>query len=351
VSGCILIYGANGFTGRLVMERLQQSGHDLVLAGRNGVALAALAEVAGAQARVFDLSDRQRLGFALADVRVVLNAAGPFQHTAAPMIDACIRAGAHYLDFAGEWPVFALAQERSEEAVAAGVMLMPGAGFSIVASDCLLAHAARQVPHAKLLRLAISRPTIISRGTFRSMLSLTSQAVLIRRNGALCRAQAGGLQRHFDYGEGERASVAVSWPDVVSGQHTTGIPNIEAYAEADWLARALYASGAAIAGMAGDESVQGWLDRLGTFWPSAPSLEACRRTGHVLVVEAVDQWRRARSFRMRTINGYVLSALASEAIVGRVLAGDARPGFQTPAGLYGPELVTGLGCAWIDGSP
>jgi len=346
MSGRVLVYGATGFSGRAIAERLRDDGHDVVLAGREKSRLRACAEGLGLPFRAFSLDDTSSLEHGLADVRVVMHAAGPFLRTAAAMIEACVRTGTHYLDLAGEWPVFALAQRRGPEAAAAGVMLMPGVGFSIVVSDCLLAHAVRQAGRASLLRVAISRPEIMSRGTLRSALGLTSATTLVRRGGTLRRLPAGRLEAQFDFGEGGRPCVAVSWPDVVTGQHTTGVPDIEAYVEAGWVARLLYRGGGIAADLVGDEAVRRSLAMLDAAWPAAPSPAERQRATQAVVVEVVDEWRRSALFRLRTLDGYTLTTETASAVVARVLLQDWAPGFQTPAGLYGPGLISGLGCVW-----
>ena len=347
----VMIYGATGFSGGIVADELRQNGRDVVLAGRDAARLGALARSMGLPYRVFDLTDIGRIEHGLADIHVLVNAAGPLVDTAPVLIDACIAARTHYLDLAGEWPVFAIAQNRGRDAAAAGVMLMPGVGFAIVASDCLLAYAAGEAKDAVLLRGAISRPSIMSRGTLRSLLALTSRTIVVRRDGVLVHLPAGQLERSFDFGDGLRTCAAVSWPDVVTGQHTTGVDSIEVYAEADWLMRAVYRGGALAAGIFDEAPVQRSLQLLGALWPAFPSPAARDAAGHVLVVEAVDRWRRPSWFRLRTRDGYTVTARAADAIAARVLAGEMAPGFRTPAGLYGARLIADIGCAWFDDPP
>jgi saccharopine dehydrogenase (NAD+, L-lysine-forming) len=89
-------------------------------------------------------------------VRVVLHAAGPFVRTSRPMVDACLAAGAHYLDITGEVAVFEALARRDEEARRAGVGLLPGVGFDVVPSDALAAALALALPAADRLDLAFA---------------------------------------------------------------------------------------------------------------------------------------------------------------------------------------------------
>src|SRR5580765_143373 len=142
----LLLYGANGYTGELVARRAAAAGVPVVLAGRNAPAVAALAAELGQDHRAFALDDAAALDRALAGITVVLNCAGPFSRTAAPLVAACLRARAHYLDITGEIAVLEALATRDAEARARGIALLPGAGFDVVPTDCLAAHVARRLP-------------------------------------------------------------------------------------------------------------------------------------------------------------------------------------------------------------
>src|SRR6059058_4542054 len=160
-----MVYGASGYTGRLLVEAALSGGLRPILAGRNETTLAPLAERLGLEYRVVRLGDPPTLDAALRKVRVVLHAAGPFSATARPMVDACLRTGTHYLDITGEVRVFEAVAARDAEAKSAGVMLLPGVGFDVVPSDCLAAHMKRRLPDAMDLKLYIGGLANMSRGT------------------------------------------------------------------------------------------------------------------------------------------------------------------------------------------
>ena len=337
--GRVLIYGASGYSGRLIASRAGALGCDAVLAGRNADRLRPLAASLGLPWRAVSLDNPAELDSALADIGVVLHAAGPFASTFLPMLRACLRTDTHYLDIAGELTVFQQVRRHDAEARARGVMIMPGAGFAVAASDCLAAHLAAQAPGARYLRLGFSRPDLASRGSVRTMLGLAQGSVSIRRNGALASVPAGRLERRFDFGEGERWSTAVSWPDVATAYDTTGIPNIEAYAEADSLSRAAYHAASWLAAPFGEGASRGLLQPFAALWPEGPSEARRARSQHVIVAEAEDSWRRRTRTRLTTPDGYGFTAAVAMLLVQRVLAGEFRAGFQTPAGVYGPDLI------------
>src|SRR6266550_6648973 len=146
-----MIYGANGYTGQLIAELANNHGEKPILAGRNAAKVRALAEKLGLPWRAFAL-DRPDLR----DIELVLHCAGPFSATSRPMVDACLLARAHYLDITGEIDVFESVLGRDEEARQRGIVLLPGAGFDVVPSDCLAALLKQRLPSATKLELAFA---------------------------------------------------------------------------------------------------------------------------------------------------------------------------------------------------
>jgi short subunit dehydrogenase-like uncharacterized protein len=152
--GSWMLYGAAGYTGTLIAEHARQRGHQPVLAGRSAPAVTALAERLGLPCRELSLDDPAALTAALADVDLVLNAAGPFLHTAAPLAEACLRAGVHYLDIGNELQVFRALYGLDERARQAEITIMPGAGFGVIATNCLARYVSDAVGGAAILEVA-----------------------------------------------------------------------------------------------------------------------------------------------------------------------------------------------------
>ncbi len=109
-----MIYGANGYTGRLIARHAVERGLTPVLAGRNGEAVSRLAKSLGCPSAQFEIGTAAQLEKHLAGFAAVLHCAGPFSQTARPMMDACISAGASYLDITGEIDVIEWGHERHE---------------------------------------------------------------------------------------------------------------------------------------------------------------------------------------------------------------------------------------------
>jgi short subunit dehydrogenase-like uncharacterized protein len=158
-----MLYGAAGYTGTLIAQHARQRGHQPLLAGRSAAAVTALAERLGLPYRELSLDDPATLTAALADVDLVLNAAGPFLNTAGPLAEACVRAGAHYLDIGNELQVFRALYDLDERARQAGITIMPGAGFGVIATNCLARYVSDAVGGAAVLEVA-TRAAVAQQG-------------------------------------------------------------------------------------------------------------------------------------------------------------------------------------------
>ena len=125
----LMIYGATGYTGRLVVAEAIAQGLHPVLAGRDARKLAAIPGVLGLERRAVALDDADALASALDDVTVVTHCAGPFSHTAERMLEACLASGTHYVDITGEAAVLEALASRDTEAKQTGIMVFAGRRF------------------------------------------------------------------------------------------------------------------------------------------------------------------------------------------------------------------------------
>jgi short subunit dehydrogenase-like uncharacterized protein len=337
----LLIYGAYGYTGQLIAERAVELGQRPILCGRDPARLRPLGERLGLETRLADLGP-EALARALRGVRAVLHCAGPFARTSRPMVDACLAARVHYLDITGEVPVFEALSERDREARNEGIAVLPGVGFDVVPSDCLALHLKRRLPNAIALTLALATRGGISHGTASSALLHAEDGALVRRGGKLERIELGSLQRRIDFGRGPRDCVAIAWGDVASAWFSTRIPNIEVYLALGRLPPLSRTWLPLVQSLLTKPSlrdlVQGALDRASP----GPSEEARRRGSAIVFGEARDaSGRRVRS-KIVTPEGYTLTAHAALHVAQKVLAGEAPPGFHTPASAFGPDLALEL---------
>ena len=337
--GDVLIYGANGYTGRLIVEAAVAKGLRPILSGRNAVEVHALAATHGLAARPAALDDTAALDQALAGCAVVIHCAGPFSRTARPMADACLRTGTHYLDITGEISVFEMMAARSTEAAAAGVMLLPGAGFDVVPSDCLAAFLKSQLPDATSLTLAFTGGTGLSRGTATTMIENVSEGGAVRRGGKITRVPSAWRERDIDFGDRVRHAVTIPWGDVSTAWHSTGIPDIEVFTAAtSGTVRGMRLT-RYIGWLLATAPMQRWIKariRAGAAGPSSTqrSHAVARLWGEVRNPSGASV-----QARLQTPDGYTLTALTAVAAAQKVLAGGAIVGYQTPSLAFGADFI------------
>ncbi|MGN9762999.1 saccharopine dehydrogenase family protein [Streptomyces sp. SD31] len=127
----IAVYGAYGHTGRFVVTELLERGFVPVLAGRDAEKLRAMARShPGLEVRPASVDDPAALDRALSGAAAVINSAGPFATTGAPLIEAALRAGIPYVDVAAEIEANVDTFERfSDRARAAGAVIVPAMAF------------------------------------------------------------------------------------------------------------------------------------------------------------------------------------------------------------------------------
>jgi short subunit dehydrogenase-like uncharacterized protein len=226
----LLIYGCNGYTGTLISHLAKKKGLNAILSGRNEAAVKALADKLNMPYTAFDLSDSAAADLARKDVKVVLHCAGPFMYTAEPMIRACLRNKAHYLDITGEITVFEGSHRQDAAAKTAGVMLMSGVGFDVVPTDCMALYLKGLLPDATQLELALmTKGGRLSHGTAITIAEGMGQPSAIRKDGKIIATKPGSATREIDFGFTRKLAVEIPWGDVSTAYYTTGIPNIRVY--------------------------------------------------------------------------------------------------------------------------
>ena len=345
-TGQWMIYGANGYTGELTARLARERGFGPapILAGRNADAVGAVASRYGMERRVFALDTPSTVDACLDGVSVVLNCAGPFSRTARPMVEACLRTGTHYLDITGELGVFESVRRKDAEARAAGVMLMPGAGFDVVPSDCLAAWLAGQVEAPTKLTLAFrSVGGQMSHGTATTMVENLHQGAAVRRDGELVKIAAGSLTREVDYGRGPTLSMAIPWGDLSTAFVSTGIPNVEIYMAVPPATVKRLRRMRLLGPLLNLGPVQEFMKKQVEKKVRGPSASTRERTGCTVWGEVTNPLGQQQRLRLRTPNGYALTVTASLGIVDKLMQdAPAEGGFYTASMLMGAEYVLSL---------
>jgi short subunit dehydrogenase-like uncharacterized protein len=364
MSGTILLYGATGYSGRLIVEearrrfRGQGMAARLVLAGRDADAVNALARQKGLESRVFALDDRDGMALGVQGVDVILNAAGPFALTAERLARAALGQRCHYVDLSAEFDVYKRLDDLGRIAAQRGVVLVCGAGYTAAASDLLFDEWLDDHPDAPLdsVRIVVSRPAHFSRGSAQSALRLAREQVMMMRDSsagpiphpALVHVAAGRFERSVPLrapsnetkDSGARIATAVNLIDTLVASRTAGrrrrkLRNIASFLEVNPPGRFGIAGAALAAPWVVLPGVRGLLRTTIEALPDGPAEDERRDDPAWLLLEFEAAGGAPLSrLRLRTPNAYDFSARIAWEIANR-LAGEAaaglQPGCRTPS--------------------
>lgn len=225
-----MIYGATGATGKLITEEAIRRGHQPLLAGRSAESLASLGKHLGLPWVAVSLDEPGQLEQALSEVDAVLNAAGPFIATAPQLVQACLAAGTHYLDIAGEIPVLQHLFARDQAARERNITLIGGVGFGVVASNSLVKYVADQLPGVTTLELAVKADNQqTSQGATKSVLEVLAGGGRVYRDGHLVPFRLGKGLKALRFPDGTFDILPVPSGDLEAAYRATGIANITAF--------------------------------------------------------------------------------------------------------------------------
>jgi short subunit dehydrogenase-like uncharacterized protein len=373
MSHTVLLYGATGFSGRLIAAEGGRTGMAnldgtpaprMILAGRDGDALARLAEEYGMEYRVFGLHHDRDVKRGLRDVDVVINAAGPFAGTATPLLEAAIDVGCHYVDINGELDVYMdlshhvnltdVARRVAERTVA----VVCSGGHTAAASDLMMNAALDELRAGAALdegselgavRIAMSCTMNLSRGSAETVWRSLREQVTVVRGARLSHEPVGKLERTFDFGHGDepperdlRVTSAANLVDTVTAQltiksKTCSVKSIESYVEAGTAARIAYQVGALLAPVATLRPVQFLGQQLISFLPLGPTDEELQDEKAIVLLDIEDPVRtRIIDWRWETPNAYQFTAQVVVEITKRLIAGEFT-GWMTPGAVLRPE--------------
>ncbi|HEX7668228.1 MAG TPA: saccharopine dehydrogenase NADP-binding domain-containing protein [Polyangiaceae bacterium] len=336
-----LIYGVNGFTGRLIAERAKARGLRPIVAGRSRPAVEELGNRLGFETRVFDLEAPGAVLEGIRGARLVLHCAGPYSATSRPMVDACLQAGAHYLDITGELGVLEAVLARDAEARAAKVALLPAVGFDVIPTDCMAKTLQEELPDATRLELGFSAGTQPSPGTAKTAVEGLAIGALVRENGALVTLPR-PRTRDIPFERGPRFAMSIPWGDLVTAHHSTRIPTITVYMEVPPGVARSASMLKYVAPILRMPSVVRFLKRTVEKRAKGPT-ETQRTTERMRIWGRVENAAgKAVDGHLDVSEGYELTVAGALAAAERVLGGEVPPGATTPSLAFGADFVTTL---------
>ena len=349
----IAVYGASGYTGRLVIAELARRDIDVVLAGRSPERLGEAAVEAGApyaEVRRAELDDTATLAGALRDCDAMINCAGPFIASGAAVVRAAIAAGCHYVDISGEqlylkqiFDTFAV------PATDAGVTIVPGVNDDGLPSDLIAHLTAQRVEPVEELVIALDLTrsgAAPSRGTLRSALAnidaFTDGGLGYRDREWHPNVAARRTSMTFP-GSSEPTPVArFPLPGVVTVPRHVPARQVDGFAKADLMTAFSAVTPDLLASV-----------------PDGPSEQSRRATRWTIVAEALGRDGRWARGAVSGPDTYGTTATIAVESARRLVADGAEPGVLAPAQAYDAtavlEFLTRHGARWSveihDGHP
>jgi short subunit dehydrogenase-like uncharacterized protein len=350
----LVLYGATGYTGRLVAHELATAGDEFVLSGRDRTKLDALAaELEDTNAvrpdvRVADATDPAALRSAFDGASAVISAAGPFSRFGLGVVAAAVDAGAHYCDTTGE-PAFQLAVE--DRFAAAPVTVVPACGFDYVPHDLAAAAAVAALDgDVDRVETALSVESFgTSRGTKASALGAVADPMLEWTGGSWQPARAGADVRTFAFGDRDAPAVLYPGGDAVQIRLHTGARTIRTWfvlpGRSVGVARVV-AAGMRRGSLLSHGPLRAGLERLVDRAEEGPSDDRRRAARFAVLAEATGPGGTRRAMSTGT-DVYGLTAVVV-ARIGRLLADDGGVprGVRAPADVVGDPFAFAADCGF-----
>lgn len=335
-----LLYGAYGYTGQLIAKMAAEHGLQPILAGRDESKLQALSAQTGFNYRAFSLEDSEALEAAVRQTKLVVHAAGPFIHTAMPMVQACIRNGVHYTDINGDISCFELIHAFDENAKASNIMLLPGVGFDVLPTDCLALYLKNKMPDAVSLQIAFANTgSRISHGTAMTVAGKLGEGGAKRENGKIIKTALGEKGINVRFKSKELFVISIPWGDLYTAYYTTGIPDIETFTAMPKKIYNLMKFQGLFNWLLRTEIIRNILRKKISQAPAGPDKQMLEKGKSLIWAQVKNREGKTEEAQMEGPESYQLTAVGALIVAAKILNGSFKPGFQTPAGCYGENLV------------
>ncbi len=333
-----MLYGANGFTGKLIAREAKRRDMSVVLAGRTKDKIKSLAEELNLPYETFSLSSIDLIKEKIGSCSLVLLCAGPFSQTSQPMVQACLELGIHYLDITGEIEVLENIISLDSKAKEQGSILIPGVGFDVVPSDCLAKLLSEKLPDAQELSLAFTGEATLSPGTMKTMIENLPKGGKIRRDGKLKSIPSFSLFRDIPFSDKTLTCSAIPWGDLASAYYSTQIPNITVYGPTPKWSRFLKKPLKVLNPVLARSIVQNFLKKQIVKHVKGPTEEQ-QKSARMLLWGEVRKENRSCIGHLEIPEGYHFTMLAALKSIEKILNGNISPGSYTPSTAFGGHFI------------
>jgi len=336
----IMVYGANGYSARLIIEELLLRKIKPILAGRNVIAIVQLANEYKCDYKIFNLDDENVIDAALSNIHTLINCAGPFKYTAKELIEACIRTKTNYLDITGEIPVLHLAFSMAKQAKKKGIVILPSVGFDIIPTDCLAKRLSEMMPDATHLKLGlINNRGKISRGTLLTTLEFLGGIGKIRREGKIVDSKLGELSIKVILKNFSFRGMSIPWGDVYSSYISTKIPNAEVYLAGSYFLihwRKVIITFLKILKIPFIKKITAYLIKKNITGPSKQERDSAKTFIWGRVENAKGEMKEEV---YQVMEGYNLTGKGAAVCAECVLTNSLKPGVYTPSSAFGSSFL------------
>ncbi len=344
-AGEVWVLGATGRSGRAITRALEGQGVTTVLVGRDSARLAAVARpgsrtvlAATVAAQVAEIRRQQPA--------VVINTVGPFTRTALPIATACLPAS-HYLDLANDVVSAAELLGLHDQAAAAELTFVTGAGFGVLATESVVAMLCRNQPPAARVRVDALPSVATEQGPVGEALAATVLQGLPAggrryQNGRLIRTRLGSDRQRLTLPDGSQApTTGVPFGELIAAQRTSGAPDVVS-------ASSLLPAGAAVRALLPLAAAALSIGPVSAF--AQRQLARVQVKARPRPIE--HSWGHAhitwpdgtvREGWLRTGDAQDFTVATAALVATRLAAGQGRPGAHTPAAALGADLAVDAG--------
>lgn len=317
----LLLYGASGYTGKIIAARVKALNLDFEIAGRSEGKIQAMAQELNVPYHSYPIEDSEAWERALANKKVLINAAGPFHATVGPAMEACLMAGVHYLDISAELDSYRLAESLDEKAKEAAIQLISGAGL-FVSYDALAVHLSKLVDEPRHLKVGFQHYGGFSRGSVASSKNIADLGILIRKEGIIT-VNPNPQPKVFYFGKEEVECLPTPLGGIILSHKSTGIPNIEEFFSLKLPATELP-------------------DLIPENLPDGPTKEERSAGRNGISAELTGKDGKVVQAYVDAPSGYDLTPLSVVAVAHRILNGDFKVGYQSPGSAYGEDIINDI---------
>ena len=333
-----LIYGANGYTGRILVEQAAKQGHKPVIAGRSPEKIKPLAEQYDLPYSILDLHDINALSEKVADFKLISNFAGPFPLTARPIAEACLENGINYIDVSGDLNTIQYIFDLNEKARAKSIVMIPAAGFITYATECLAHYIAEQIDETKFIELGVYIIGGTSRGTAISTVDSIKDGCLIRKDHQLIPVKFGKDTKKIPFPDGRKPAWAVPLAELLTVHKALTIPDIKVFNVMPHFLHLLRLIAPLIQKTMKIEVFKRIAKKIAAKQPEGPTREQNLNTKSYLWARAGDKIGNEKQAWLETPEAYYFTALLNIRFAEVILGSDLK-GSITPSEAFGKDLI------------